>query len=248
MATIIVIVIVLVVLAAIAAVAGTLVLRRRALRQRFGLEYDQLASQVGERRAQAELAQRRRRVAQLDIRPLSKERRAGYAREWLSLQEGFIDGPAQTAESAAALVSAVAADRGYPADDDDRLLDDLSVYHANRLDGYRRARDTTARASTAGTEDLRQALLGYRALFRDLIGPDDAFGQAAGDTKAGAPGSKQPAAAAARTTRARDDAAGDAGTAGDPAAADDTTTTDGRGTWVDSGRDGRAAAQAAGKD
>lgn len=190
MATGAVIAVVIVVAALLAAgLAGTLLLRRRRLRQRFGPEYDQLASEVGERRAQAELSERQRRVAQLDIRPLSQERRAGYGREWTSLQEQFIDGPARSAEAAAALVSAVAADRGYPADDEDRLLGDLSVHHADRLDGYRRAREITRRADTAGTEELRQSLLSYRALFRDLIAPEPGAGQPARETEAdgGAP-------------------------------------------------------------
>ena len=92
----------------------------------------------------------------------------------MAVQERFVDAPAQAVEAAAGLVSAGAADRGYPAGDEDRLLTDLSVHHANRLEGYRRARRATERASTAGTEELRQALLGYRALLRDLIGPDRA--------------------------------------------------------------------------
>lgn len=219
--TIIVIVIVVVVLAAIAMVAVTLLLRRRALRHRFGAEYDQLASEVGERRAQTELIERRRRVEKLDIRPLGAKRRAAYSREWMSVQERFIDAPAQAVDAAAGLVSAVAADRGYPADDEDQLLGDLSVHHANRLDGYRRARQAAGQAAAAGTEELRQALLGFRALFRDLIGPDPAAGAA----EPAASGGSQPAAAIARATGARDDA-----TAGE--------------TTAGGGRDDRAAASA----
>lgn len=170
---IIALVIVLVLLAAAATLAGTLLLRRMALRHRFGSEYDQLARDVGPRRARAELAERRRRVARLNIRPLSTERRAGYGREWTAAQERFVDSPAQAVEAAAALVTVVAADRGYPVGDRARLLTDLSVYHAGRLDGYRRALRTAEQAGTAGTEDLRQALLACRALFRDLLGTPD---------------------------------------------------------------------------
>ena len=213
MATIIVIVIVLVVLAVAAALAAT-VLRRRALRQRFGPEYDQLAREVGPRRAAAELAERQRRVAKLGLRPLSPERRAGYEREWASLQDRFIDGPAQAVESAAGVVSAVAGDRGYPAGDDDELLADLSVHHADRLDWYRRAREITGQAGTAGTEELRQALLGYRALFRDLLGTPEPV------AASGSEASTDPADDPAAVPPARD-------------AADDGET------WADSGRDGR---------
>jgi len=227
---VIVLVIVLVVLAAAAMLAGTLVLRRRALRHRFGAEYDQLVRDVGQRQAQAELAERQRRVAQLNIRPLSPERRAGYDREWISAQEQFVDSPARSVAAAAALVQAVAADRGYPADDDNQLLDDLSVYHAKQLEGYRRARQATERADAASTEELRAALLAHRALFRDLLGPEPAAGKKA-DTTATVPPSpittvitpstpsaprtsSTPAAAIARTLHVR----GDKTVAGTPAA------------------------------
>ena len=170
---IIALVIVIVIIAAAAALAGTLILRRRALRRQFGAEYDRLAREVGPRRAQAQLAERQRRVKRLTIRPLAPERRTSYASGWASVQELFVDSPAQAAEAAATLVTAVAADRGYSTDDDAGLLMELSVHHADRLDGYRRARQTTEQADTAATEDLRQALLAYRALFRELLGPPD---------------------------------------------------------------------------
>src|SRR5262249_38435324 len=144
-AGIIVLVIILVLLIAAAAVAGILILRRLALR---------------------------RRVAQLGLRPLNAEQRGKYSREWTSAQERFVDSPAEAAEAAGALVTAVAADRGYPVGDHEQLLSDLSVHHARRLNGYRRARRTT-QSGAAKTEELRQALLAYRALFRDLLGPPD---------------------------------------------------------------------------
>jgi len=250
---IIVLVIVLVVLAAAATLAGTLVLRRRALRQRFGAEYDQLVRDVGQRQAQAELAERRRRVAQLNIRPLSPERRAGYGREWISLQEQFIDSPARSVAAAAALVLAVTADRGYPAGDDDQLLTDLSVHHAKPLEGYRRARQATERADTASTEELRVALLAHRALFRDLLGPEPTATRKAATAATVPPSpittvitpstprtSSTPAAAIARALRVRGDKTRTDTVAG--------TSTDGAETRADSGRDGRAVAPAARKE
>jgi hypothetical protein len=169
---VIAIVIILVLIAV--AIAGTAILRRMALRRRFGAEYDRLAREIGPRRAHAELAERRRRVEELDIRPLSAEKQAGYGREWTAVQERFVDSPAQAARDAAALVTAVAADCGYSVADQDRFLTDLSVYHSPRLAEYRRARQVSERAG-APTEDLRQALLGFRAMFLDLMwAPDNA--------------------------------------------------------------------------
>jgi hypothetical protein len=167
---IIVIVIVIVVLAA---VVGAVLSRRRALRRRFGPEYDRLAQEVGERRAVSELSERQRRIAQLDIRPLSAERRAAYGSQWATLQEEFVDAPPRAAEAAGALVTAVAADRGYQVAEPGQLLTDLSVYHADRLESYRQARQTTGQAATAATEDLRQAMLAYRALLRELLDAPD---------------------------------------------------------------------------
>lgn len=168
---IIVLVIVIIVIAAAAAIAGALMLRMLAMRHQFGPEYQRLAHEVGARRAHAELADRQRRVARLGIRPLNAERRAMYSGEWTAAQERFVDSPAQATEAAGALVMTVAADRGYKVDDPAQLLKDLSVQHARLLDGYRRALQTTEQAATAATEDLRQALLAHRALFRELLGP-----------------------------------------------------------------------------
>jgi hypothetical protein len=63
-------------------------------------------------------------------------------------------------------------ERGYPADDDEQVLADLSVGHAGTLDRYRKAEEISrsAAAGTASTEDLRVAMIDYRALFRDLVG------------------------------------------------------------------------------
>lgn len=158
-----------VLVAAAATLVAALIVRRRSERQVSGREYDRLVREVGPRRARAEFARRRQRVAGLGVRPLTAEQRARYAGEWAAVQERFIDGPPQAARAAAALVTAAAADRGYQVTDHERLLTDLSVHHGRWLDGYRRARRATDRADDAATEELRQALLGHRALFRDLL-------------------------------------------------------------------------------
>jgi hypothetical protein len=168
-ATIIVIVVVLVLVAAAAAGMSMLMRRRAAQRTMQGAEYDRLADEVGQRKAQAEFTKRRQRVDGLGIKPLSDERRAAYAGQWETAQEQFVDNPAGSVRAAAAMITAVTADRGYDVTDHEQLLTDLSVYHGRYLDGYRRARGTVSRASQASTEALRRALLSYRALFFDLL-------------------------------------------------------------------------------
>jgi hypothetical protein len=185
MAVAIIVIVIVVVLLAVA--VGILLRRRRALQQRFGPEYDRLAAEVGPRRALSELAERERRIAQLDIRPLSAGRRATYDTQWATLQEEFIDTPARAAEAADSLVTTVAADRGYQVADRDRLLADLSVYHADRIEDYRRARQATEQAGAGATEDLRQAMLAYRALLRELLEAPDGASEAQPATEATPP-------------------------------------------------------------
>jgi hypothetical protein len=147
--------------------------RRRRLQQRFGPEYDRLVAERDSRReAEAELAGRERRVQGLDIEPLADAARAGYAAQWMSIKEQFIDAPAEAVSGAQILVAAVMAERGYPVEQHDQVLADLSVEHSGILGRYRAAEEISGKAAagTASTEDLRQAMVHYHALFADLLG------------------------------------------------------------------------------
>jgi hypothetical protein len=162
-----------VIVVAILVISVRAVVRRRRLQQRFGPEYDRLAGERdSKRKAESELAGRERRVHGLDIHPLTDSARARYALQWAAIQEQFVDTPADAVASSQALVLAVMSELGYPAEDPDQMLADLSVEHATTLDHYRAAEETSrsAAAGTASTEDLRVAMIDYRALFRDLVG------------------------------------------------------------------------------
>jgi hypothetical protein len=161
------IIIAVIVVAAIVVVASAL-LRRARMRRQFGPEYDRLAKEIGPRKADAELTARQRRVEALDIHPLSAELQARYSTDWAMIQERFVDAPAESVSAADTLVWNVMRDRGYPADDRNASIEALSVYHAGSLEGYRRTQDL--RAESATTEQLRDALIRYRALFEDLTG------------------------------------------------------------------------------
>ena len=169
---IVAIVIVVIVVAAVLLMLTT-ANRRRRLRERFGPEYDRAVTESGSRReAEAELAERERHVRDLDIRPLSPSARNQYQSEWTAVQEQFVDAPQAAVTGAQTLVSAVMEDRGYPTQPYDQTLADLSVEHASTLDHFRAAHDISqnAAAGTASTEDLRQAMIHYRALFAELLG------------------------------------------------------------------------------
>lgn len=162
-----------VVVVAVLVIAVTAVHRRRRLQQRFGPEYDRLASERdSKRQAESELAGRERRVRGLDIQRLSSAARAGYAQKWAAIQEQFVDTPQDAVASCQILVVAVMNELGYQAEDPGQMLADLSVEYSPALNRYRAAEETSrsAVAGTASTEDLRLAMIGYRALIRDLIG------------------------------------------------------------------------------
>jgi hypothetical protein len=168
------VVIIMAVIVAAALLAGLMMAqRRRRLQRRFGPEYDRLVDQRGSRlRVEAELTRRERRVRRLDIRPLTDEARARYSVQWAGFQEEFVDRPADAVSASQLLVTAVMKERGYPTDDRDQVLADLSVDHSGTLEHYRAAEQLSqsGAAGSASTEDLRQAMIHYRALFLELLG------------------------------------------------------------------------------
>ncbi|WP_030450145.1 hypothetical protein [Herbidospora cretacea] len=149
--------------------------RRRHLQDRFGPEYDRVVQETDSRRdAEQELLAREARYADLDIRPLDSEARDTYAKKWREVQERFVDAPSFAVTEADALVTAVMADRGYPTEQFEERVNVLSVGHAGTLDRYRQAHEISGRAARqeATTEDLRQAMVHYRALFDELLDDD----------------------------------------------------------------------------
>ena len=176
-----------VVVAALAAFGAVTRRRTVRLRERFGPEYDRtVESRGGRREAEAELGSRVERREKLEIRPLSPEARARYQEAWLEVQARFVDDPGAAVAGADQLVGSVMSDRGYPLDDFERRAEDISVDHPQVVERYRSAHGI-ARKNAAGqatTEDLRQAIQHYRALFDDLLEPaeDQALGRETAET------------------------------------------------------------------
>jgi len=163
----IVIVIALIVVAAVAA-AAVAQMRRANMRRQFGPEYDRLAKELGSKKAGAELSARKRRADELGIRPLSATMQASYSDDWTTIQERFVDAPADAVNAADTLIWDVMQARGYPVDNREVSLEALSVYHGGGLHGYRQVREV--KLESASTEDLRKGLIQCRALFQDLLG------------------------------------------------------------------------------
>ena len=150
--------------------------RRRTenLREQFGPEYKRAVDQYGDqRKAEAELAAREKRVRKLEIRPLRPEEHSRFAEAWQKTQARFVDEPSQAVRDADALVKEVMQARGYPVGDFEQRAADVSVDHPNVVLNYRGAHDIVARnnSGNATTEDLRQAVVHYRSLFEELLEP-----------------------------------------------------------------------------
>ena len=169
--TIVLIIVVLVIVAAILfAVRAS---RRKQLQKTFGPEYDRVVADADSRTdAERELRDREKRHAELELKPLSAESKARYSVAWEEVQIQFVDAPEAAVSTADDLTTRLIAERGYPTGDYDDQLATLSVAHARTLEHYRDAHTISERSKSgeATTEDLRQALVHYRALFADLLG------------------------------------------------------------------------------
>ena len=149
--------------------------RRRSahLKDRFGSEYDRTVEAKGDRsKAEADLAEREKRVEKLDIRPLETTERRDFIDRWTEVQARFVDDPARAVAFADALLGDVMKARGYPVSDFEQRAGDISVDHPVVVEHYHKAHDIAVRhgRGEASTEDLRQAMIHYRALFDNLVG------------------------------------------------------------------------------
>jgi hypothetical protein len=151
--------------------------RSTQLRSGFGPEYDRTVREHGDQgKAEAELRERRERRRSYDIRPLDPEAQARYAERWQQTQARFVDQPASSLAEADSLVSDLMRERGYPVDDFEQQAGDVSVDHPEVVEHYREAHAIERRGAdqSASTEDLRQGLVHYRALFAELLEPVEA--------------------------------------------------------------------------
>lgn len=162
-------------------IIGVLVARQqrsRRLKNEFGPEYGRVVAERGDQRAaEKELADRRQRVGTFEIRPLDPAARERYLEQWAAAQRAFVDEPVGAVGQAHELVQRVMHDRGYPVDEDfEQRSADISVEHPVVVENYRAAHEISARARSgqASTEQLRQAMVHFRALFDDLLASGDA--------------------------------------------------------------------------
>jgi hypothetical protein len=148
--------------------------RRRSekLRTRFGPEYERSVAESGDRRrAEAQLEKRADRVEKFHLRSLTAKDRSRFTEQWDRVQAHFVDAPAGAVAEADQLLGDIMATCGYPMGDFEQRAADISVDHPVVVQNYRGAHDIALRQAKgqATTEDLRRAMIHYRALFEDLV-------------------------------------------------------------------------------
>jgi ABC-type nickel/cobalt efflux system permease component RcnA len=167
---------VLVAVGAIVAWSSTRRQRTQRLTEQYGPEYQRVVESAGDQReAEHELQTRSERVQSYEIRALSTDERDRYSARWKETQAHFVDDPSSAISEADRLVQEVMHERGYPMVDFEQRAADISVDHPHVVEEYRAAHDVAERhaAGSVETEELRQAMVHYRALFEDLLETDE---------------------------------------------------------------------------
>jgi hypothetical protein len=142
------------------------------LQQRFGPEYGRTVDDLRSRtKAESELKAREKRVERLNITALAPAEAATFRQSWDALQGRFVDNPKEAVVEADQLVCELMLKRGYPVADFERRAADVSVDHPAVVDNYRAAQAIVVRnvRGEADTEELRKAVVHFRALFDELL-------------------------------------------------------------------------------
>jgi hypothetical protein len=158
--------------------------QRERSREEFGSEYERVAQERGsEEEAERELRQRRGRVERR-VEPLSEESRGRYEEQWGEVERVFVDNPERSIEIADRIVSDILDERNFVSDvgqSDEETEQSLAAMYPEIAEDYREARRIRAYvvARSAGraeedsneesTEELRQAVRKYRAVYERLV-------------------------------------------------------------------------------
>ena len=163
----------------VAAIAAVVVLavafarirqRRSHLKERFGREYDRAVSDSGTSVAERRLSDAEREHESIAVRALPNAARDRYLDEWRQAEARFVSDPPDAVRAAERLVDRVLEERGYPEDDDlEHRLALVAVDHPDIVERYRHGRAMVTDGGAQRTEDLRKAMLDYRAVLEDLL-------------------------------------------------------------------------------
>lgn len=150
--------------------------RSAQLREKYGNEYDHAVNAKGNRkRAERDLIEREQEAERYPIRPLTAAEGQKYRGDWQRVEQHFIERPTTAVVEADELVAEIMRVQGYPMGDFEKHAAHLSVKHPRIVDHYRAGHKVIEGApGSASTEDLRQSMLHYRALFHELAGSGSA--------------------------------------------------------------------------
>jgi len=166
------IILVVVAVVAVLVIVSLLKTRRsRQLKSRFGPEYGRAVQETGNQaRAEAKLEKLEKRVHGFKLSPLSPTARIEFVAEWQNVQGRFVDDPKGALTEADQLIQKMMTVQGYPVTDFEQRAADISVDHPLVVENYRAGREIALRHAQgrANTEDMRQAMIHYRALFNEL--------------------------------------------------------------------------------
>jgi hypothetical protein len=152
--------------------------RRSHLQERFGPEYERTVADRGRAEGEKRLSEVEQRREELEIRPLTAAARERYFQDWKRAEARFVDDPYEAARSAERLVARVMEERGYPVRDDDdfeRRAELIAADHPSVAERYRHAHAMLRDGDSAeATEDLRKAMVDFRAVLDELLEEDRA--------------------------------------------------------------------------
>jgi hypothetical protein len=144
--------------------------RRSHLKSRFGPEYTRAVSDSGTGGAERQLSGIERERDDLEIRPLSPATRNRYLDEWRQAEVRFVSDPRDATRTAESLILRALEERGYPREDDSRLVSLVSVDHPDVAERYRHGHAMLEAVDGAeSTENLRKAMLDFRAVLEDVL-------------------------------------------------------------------------------
>ena len=149
--------------------------RTKRLQDRFGPEYERTLNEMGDRRqTEQELEARLEHVQTLDIRPLAADETQRYLNEWRATQAEFVDEPLFALQKADRIIREVMKTRGYPVEDFEQRVADISVDYPELVTDYRGLHLIAVKEADeqVSTEEMRKAMVHGRALFERLVSKD----------------------------------------------------------------------------
>lgn len=145
--------------------------RRSHLKQRFGPEYGKIVADRGVGDAESHLGKIEQEHDDLELRDLPSVTRDRYFEEWRQAEVRFVSDPRDATRAAERLVVRALQERGYPEEDGGEHLASLvSVDHPDVAERYRHGHALLESVDGAeSTENLRKAMLDFRAVLEDVM-------------------------------------------------------------------------------